>query len=57
MSAEDQNDEELLIEGDAENGDEQNLSSDQREVLTRAGDPQVTALHRNFQPVPPWYDS
>lgn len=40
---------ELLIEGDVENGDELNLTSNQREVLTRAGDPQVTALHRNFQ--------
>lgn len=48
MSTEDQNDE-LLIEGDAENGDALHLASAQREVLTRAGDPQVTALHRNYQ--------
>lgn len=45
----DDTDDELLIEGDAENGDELHLASAQREVLTRAGDPQVTALHRNYQ--------
>jgi len=42
-------DDELLIEGDAENGDELHLPSTQREVITRAGDPQVNALHRNYQ--------
>ncbi|MEY4689145.1 MAG: hypothetical protein RIR76_3168 [Verrucomicrobiota bacterium] len=36
--------EELLIEGDSENGDELNLSSAQREVLTKAGDPEVKAM-------------
>jgi hypothetical protein len=41
----DQNEQELQIEGDAENGDELTLASAQREVLTRSGDPQVTALH------------
>jgi hypothetical protein len=49
MPTEDQSEEELLIEGDAENGEDLSLTSAQREVLTRAGDPQVTALHRNCQ--------
>jgi len=49
MPTEDNNPDELIVEGDAENGDELNLTSNQREVLTRAGDPQVTALHRNQQ--------
>lgn len=49
MQTEPQNDDELLIEGESDNGDELNLSLSQREVLTRAGDPQVTALHRNYQ--------
>ncbi|MCC6416591.1 MAG: DUF262 domain-containing protein, partial [Opitutaceae bacterium] len=48
MSTEDQGDE-LLIEGDAEGGEALQLASTQREVLTRAGDPQITALHRNYQ--------
>lgn len=41
--------EELIIEGDTENADELNIASSQREVLTRAGDPQVTALHIKAQ--------
>ena len=49
MSIEAQNEEELLIEGEVENGEELTLASSEREVLTRAGDPQVTALHRNCQ--------
>src|ERR1035437_5510171 len=49
MPTEDQSEEELLIEGDAENGEDLSLTSAQREVLTRAGDPQVTALHHNCQ--------
>lgn len=48
MPIENQNDE-LLIEEDVDNGEALQLASTQREVLTRAGDPQVTALHRNYQ--------
>ncbi len=49
MSAENDSDNELIIEGESENGDELNIASSQREVLTRAGDPQVTALHVKAQ--------
>lgn len=38
-------DNEIVFDNETENGDELNLTSDQREVLTRAGDPQITALH------------
>ncbi|MDD2709255.1 MAG: DUF262 domain-containing protein [Verrucomicrobiae bacterium] len=37
--------EELQFDSEQENGDELELASSQREVLTRAGDPQVRALH------------
>jgi len=42
-------DEELIIDGEPENGDELNLPSSQREVLTRPSDPQVTSLHAKSQ--------
>jgi uncharacterized protein with ParB-like and HNH nuclease domain len=38
-------DAELVFDVETENGDELNLPVNQREVLTRAGDPQVRALH------------
>src|ERR1035441_9065814 len=38
-------DNELQFDAEQENGEELNLPMSQREVLTRAGDPQVRALH------------
>jgi hypothetical protein len=49
MSDTTDSDEELIIEGDAENGDELTLAASQREVLTRVGDPQVSSLHAKSQ--------
>lgn len=49
MISENNTAEELEVEGDAENGDELNIASTQREVLTRPGEPQVMALHRSLQ--------
>lgn len=45
----DETDSELIIEGDSENSDELTIASTQREVLTRVGDPQVSALHTKSQ--------
>lgn len=49
MPTEDLSDQELIIDGEPENGDELNLPSSQREVLTRPSDPQVTSLHSKSQ--------
>jgi hypothetical protein len=45
VNTDESSDNELEFDSEPENGDELNLTSNQREVLTRAGDPQVTALH------------
>ena len=54
-------DDELEFDSAPENGEELNLTSSQREVLTRTGDPQVTALHNKSKrgrplPTPPPHD-
>lgn len=49
MPLEPQTDDELQIDVESENGEELDLASTQREVLTRPADPPVSSLHKNFQ--------